>query len=113
MSPVREDTRQLIGKSIPDNTKTAYYAGLASLDAAIDPYRQTDHALADYIAGLHAAGTGGLSAHRFRVGLANELTARGASTTETMLTGRLSTAWMVAHYSAGATAERRAVGKYL
>ena len=60
-----------------------------------------------------AAGIGGISAHSFRVGLASELTARGASTTETMLAGGWSTARMVAHYSAGAKAERGAVAKYL
>ena len=60
-----------------------------------------------------AAGIDGISAHSFRVGLASELTARGASTTETMLAGGWSTARMVAHYSAGATAERGAVAKYL
>ena len=47
------------------------------------------------------------------VGLASELTARGASTTEVMLAGNWKTARMVAHYSAGATAERGAVRKYL
>ncbi len=60
-----------------------------------------------------AAGIDGISAHSFRVGLASELTARGASTTETMLAGGWSTARMVAHYSAGAKAERGAVAKYL
>ena len=60
-----------------------------------------------------AAGIGGISAHSCRVGLASELTARGASTTETMLAGGWATARMVAHYSAGAKAERGAVAKYL
>ncbi len=46
-------------------------------------------------------------------GLASELTARGASTTEVMLAGNWKTARMVAHYSAGATAERGAVARYL
>ena len=41
------------------------------------------------------------------------LTAAGASTTETMLAGGWKTARMVAHYSAGASAERGAVAKYL
>ena len=54
-----------------------------------------------------------VTAHSGRVGLASELTARGASTTEVMLAGNWKTARMVAHYSAGATAERGAVGKYL
>ena len=54
-----------------------------------------------------------LTAHSGRVGLASELTARGASTTETMLAGNWKTARMVAHYSAGVSAERGAVNKYL
>ena len=54
-----------------------------------------------------------MTAHSGRVGLASELTARGASTTEVMLAGNWKTARMVAHYSAGATAERGAVAKYL
>ena len=54
-----------------------------------------------------------VTAHSGRVGLASELTARGASTTEVMLAGNWKTSRMVAHYSAGATAERGAVAKYL
>ena len=54
-----------------------------------------------------------LTAHSGRVGLASELTARGASTTEVMRARAWKTARMVAHYSAGATAERGAVAKYL
>ncbi len=54
-----------------------------------------------------------LTAHFGRVGLASELTARGASTTETMLAGNWKTARMVAHYSAGAKAQRGAVAKFL
>ena len=53
-----------------------------------------------------------LTAHSGRVGLASELTARGASATETMLAGNWKTARMVAHYSAGAAAELGAVKKY-
>ena len=54
-----------------------------------------------------------LTAHSGRVGLASELTARGASTTAVMLAGAWKTARMVAHYSAGATAELGAVARYL
>ena len=54
-----------------------------------------------------------VTAWRSRWHLASELTARGASTTEVMLAGNWKTARMVAHYSAGATAERGAVRKYL
>ena len=54
-----------------------------------------------------------LTGHSGRVGLAVELTARGASTTETMLAGGWSTARMVAHYSAAVSAEAGAVAKYL
>ncbi len=59
-----------------------------------------------------AAGMPGISAHSFRVGLASEATARGASTTETMKAGGWKTARMVAHYAADAQAERGAVAKY-
>ena len=54
-----------------------------------------------------------ISRHSGRVGLASELTARGASTTETMLAGGWKTHRMVAHYSAGVAAEQGAVAKYL
>ena len=55
---------------------------------------------------------GRITGHSRRVGLASELTARGASTTETMPAGGWKTARMVAHYSAAA-AEQGAVAKYL
>ena len=54
-----------------------------------------------------------ITAHSARIGLASELTRRGASTTEVMLAGNWKTSRMVAHYSAGAKAERGAVAKYL
>ena len=67
-----------------------------------------------FTATAKAAGISGrITAHSGRVGLASELTRRGASVTETMLAGGWKTARMVAHYSAGATAERGAVAKYL
>ena len=57
-------------------------------------------------AAVKAAGIEGrITGHSGRVVLASELTARGASTTETMLAGGWKTARMVAHYAAGATAE--------
>ncbi len=65
-------------------------------------------------AAAQAAGVAGrITGHSGRIGLASELTSRGATTTETMLAGGWKTARMVAHYSAGATAERGAVAKYL
>ena len=66
-----------------------------------------------FAAAARAAGIEGVTAHSSRVGHASELTARGASTTEVMLSGGWKTARMVAHYSAGAKAERGAVAKYL
>ena len=54
-----------------------------------------------------------LTGHSGRVGLASELTARGASTADVMLAGGWRTARMVAHYSAGAAAERGAVMRFL
>ena len=60
-------------------------------------------------AAARAAGVERVTAHSGRVGLASELTSRGASTTDVMLAGNWKTSRMVAHYSAGATAERGAV----
>ena len=94
---------------------------------AIRTLRAADAAPTDRVVGLSplqiqrrftaAARAAGIearvTAHSGRVGLASELTARGASTTEVMLAGNWKTARMVAHYSAGATAERGAVQKYL
>ncbi|MYN65015.1 MAG: tyrosine-type recombinase/integrase [Acidobacteria bacterium] len=54
-----------------------------------------------------------VTAHSGRVGLASELTRCGASTTDVMRAGNWKTARMVAHYAAGATAERGAVARYL
>ena len=64
-------------------------------------------------AAARAGGVGHVTAHSGRVGLASELTSRGASTTDVMLAGNWKTSRMVAHYSAGATAERGAVARYL
>ena len=54
-----------------------------------------------------------VTAHSGRVGLASELTSRGASTTAVMLAGNWKSSRMVAHYAAGATAESGAVARYL
>ena len=64
-------------------------------------------------ASARAAGVEPVTAHSGRVGLASELTRRGASTTDVMLAGNWKTSRMVAHYSSGATAERGAVAQYL
>ena len=52
-----------------------------------------------------------VTAHSGRVGLASELTSRGASTTDVMLAGNWKTSRMV--YSGDPTAERRPVARYL
>ena len=87
----------------PDAAPTDRVVGLSPLQI------QRRFTAAARAAGIEAR----LTAHSGRVGLASELTARGASTTEVMLAGNWKTARMVAHYSAGATAERGAVAKYL
>ena len=87
----------------PDAAPTDRVVGLSPLQI------QRRFTAAARAAGIEAR----LTAHSGRVGLASELTARGASTTEVMLAGNWRTARMVAHYSAGATAERGAVAKYL
>ena len=67
-----------------------------------------------FTAAAQAAGVESrITAHSGRIGLASELTSRGASTTDVMLAGNWKTSRMVAHYSAGATAERGAVARYL
>ena len=54
-----------------------------------------------------------VTAHSGRVGLASEFTSRGASSADVMFAGNWKTSRMVAHYSAGATAERGAGARYL
>ena len=67
-----------------------------------------------FTAAAQAAGVESrVTTHSGGVGLASELTSRGASTTDVMLAGNWKTSRMVAHYSAGATAERGAVARYL
>ena len=98
-------------------TRSAPFAPPADADAAptdrvvgLSPLQiQRRFTAAARAAGIEAR----VTAHSGRVGLASELTARGASTTEVMLAGNWKTARMVAHYSAGATAERGAVARYL
>ena len=72
--------------------------------------------LSPQMVGLRFAAAGlerRVTAHSGRVGLASELTSRGASTAAVMLAGDWKTSRMVAHYSAGATAQRGAVARYL
>ena len=85
----------------PDAAPTDRVVGLSPLQI------QRRFTAAARAAGIEAR----VTAHSGRVGLASELTARGASTTEVMLAGNWKTARMVAHYSAGATAERGAVAR--
>lgn len=56
---------------------------------------------------------GNLTAHSFRVGLAAELTRRGASLQEVMHAGGWKSPAMAAHYGAAARAGGGAVAKYL
>lgn len=64
-------------------------------------------------AAAHAGVEGRITGHSGRVGLAAELTARGAPMQAVMLAGNWKSPAMVAHYSAAASAERGAVAKYL
>lgn len=54
-----------------------------------------------------------ITAHSGRVGLAVELTRRGASTHDVMHAGHWKSAAMVAHYSAAARVEKGAVARYM
>ncbi len=61
-----------------------------------------------------AAGIGKrITGHSGRIGLAEELTRRGASTHEVMLAGNWKSPQMVAHYSAAARAESGAVARLM
>ena len=135
IGPPSTTARRLVNASVSANTRRA--CALGQLDAWPDGLRLDDAALAAYLAELHDAGRGVVpgqacrpdrprrradragarhvpsSAHSGRVGLASELTSRGASTTDVTLAGNWKTSRMVAHYSAGATAERGAVARYL
>ena len=64
-------------------------------------------------AAARAAGVQHVTAHSARIGLAAELTSRGASTADVMLAGNWKTSRMVAKYSAPATPEQWAVARYL
>ena len=64
-------------------------------------------------AAANAGVEGRITGHSGRVGLAAELTARGAPMQAVMLAGNWKSPAMVAHYSAAASAERGAVAKYL
>ena len=95
-------------------------AVLALRPAAVDPTARVFGGLTPQQLGRRftAAGQAAglpvrLTAHSGRVGLASELTARGASTAAVMRAGAWKTARMVAHYSAGADAERGAVARFL
>lgn len=88
--PGADTARDLAATSISPNTKRAYLRrrprrsrGMAG---RLRPRR------------WHAGGDRRLTGHSGRVGLASELTARGASTADVMLAGGWKTARMVAHY---------------
>ena len=66
-----------------------------------------------FAAAARVAGVERVTAHSGRVGLASELTSRGAATTDVMLTGNWKTSRMVTNYSARTTAERGAVARHL
>ena len=114
-------------KTLRDRRREGYLSSGPPSFSALASAADADAAPTDRVVGLSpvqiqrrftaAARAAGIearvTAHSGRVGLASELTARGASTTEVMLAGNWKTARMVAHYSAGATAERGAVQKYL
>ena len=114
IGPPTATARRLVDASVSANTRRAYAGAIGQLDAWLDGLRLDDAALAAYLAELHDAGIERrVTAHSGRVGLASELTSRGASATDVMLAGNWKSARMVAHYSAGATAERGAVARYL
>lgn len=75
----------------------------------------SDHTINRRVKALaaHCGLKGRFTSHSGRIGLASELTFRGASEQEVMNAGNWKGVGMVRHYSAGAVAERGAVAKYL
>ena len=110
----RPDTRLVKGLpalALAELALLAHKAGTP--DAALLPYCGRTVARRIRAAGLAAGITKRLTGHSGRVGLASELTARGASTAEVMLAGGWKTESMVARYSAGAKVQRGAVARLL
>ena len=87
--PGADTARDLAATSISPNTKRAYGAAIDALRGMAGRRRPRR---------WHAGGDRRLTGHSGRVGLASELTARGASTADVMLAGGWKTARMVAHY---------------
>ena len=115
-------------KTVPDGSRADVRLVKGDCAAAIRALRRADVRNSDPVLGGLSAATvnrrlaaaakaagikGRITAHSGRVGLASELTRRGASVQEVMLAGNWTTSRMVAHYSAGVTAESGAVAKYL
>ena len=114
--------------SLSPHTRRAYAGALRRLDAWLAGRELNDSHLAPTSPICSEAGRAASSASmsvaaaRFRArlagepdpaGAATELTARGASTHDVMRAGNWKTVRMVAHYSAGASAELGAVARYL
>ena len=91
-TPASPTTRRLVAASVSPNTRETYARALRQVDAWRDGHPITDTRLAGYLAALYDAGRtpscAAVAAVRFR-------------------------ARLVAHYSAGATAEQGAVACYL
>ena len=108
----------LADASISVNTRRAYLGALARVDAWRGDDPLTDGVLAAYLGAIFEAGRApataalAVAAVRFRAKLAGQADPAGERTAR-VLGGYRRTARMVAHYSAGATAERGAVYKYL
>ena len=102
-------------RPLPQTTRGFLRAELNRNRARVHPMMKRLDLIGNTAVHGRGRGTAGverrMTAHSGRVGLASELTSRGASTTDVMLAGNWKTSRMVAHYSAGATAERGAVAR--
>ena len=99
---------RFVKDSVAGAIRTLRAAANPALDDQVVPLSPQTVGLR-FAAAARAAGIERVTAHSGRVGLASELTSRGASTTDVMLAGNWKTSRMVAHYSARATVERGAV----
>lgn len=119
--------RVIVSKTNQEATAADFRLVVGEFARAIHELAEYEHTQEDFVLGgmthqsvnlrfkslARAAGIeSGLTAHSGRIGLAVELTARGASTHEVMIAGAWSTERMVAHYSAAMSVGTGAVSKY-
>ena len=107
----KKDVRVLKGQSVQAIQKLKELINPKEEDSVLNLSAQSINRRIKDLCSL--AGLKGYTSHSGRIGLASELTRRGASVQEVMKAGGWKTEKMVAHYSSSVEAEKGAVVKYL